>query len=783
MRRLITTFGIIVCATSTALTQQETKQPLMISPLEYDALKAQGGLPDNFSVAWDASARIPEMTRITQLPEDYFERGGGADECACIQPIDETFSVVPFSGGVPPLYRNDDGSTTAINLPFTFCLYGQQYNSCFINNNGNISFGAPYSTFSASAFPSGQYVMVAPFWGDVDTSNPQSGVVHYRLTSTSLTVLWDRVGYFNAMADKVNTFQVVISNGQDPIVPGGANVSFCYGDMQWTTGAASSGINGFGGTPATVGCNLGDGVNFIQIGRFDQPGTAYDGPGGNADGVSWLDNLIFNLDVCTNNQTSNLPPLFPSLTNCETIYLCQGTNISLQFLGPEINQNVNIAYDIPDGSGITAQTTSSMGASQLILTAGPNSVLGSYDMIVVATDNGTPSLSTTVQFTLVIIDAADDIPILGVPAICSGQSTTLSIPAGYSNIQWNTGAASNTIFVTQPGTYSVTASLGGCPASGSILVTQGQTPVPQIVGETLICAGSETTLALNDIFNTVTWSTGEMTNEITVGPGNYAVTVTTDLGCPGGDNHVVNTYPVAQLPESINECDLDAVISGNNLAGSWSFSSESGSVAFQPATAQTTNVTVTASEYGDYTLLFNEAQCNLTTSIEAFFRPVPSFYLPDSVVCLGAPVQLRPFGNNSEAFEWLWSTGQESPYIGVVADSLEAIFYWSASNECGTSSGMVTLIAQPCAIRVPNVFTPNNDGYNNAFVIENIDKYPGSTLKVFSRWGAEVYSSTGYNNDWSPGTAEVPDGTYYYILGWNKRTGMEHIEGYVTILR
>ena len=52
-----------------------------------------------------------------------------------------------------------------------------------------------------------------------------------------------------------NTFQLIISDGTDTIIPANNNIAFCYGDMQWTTGAASSGIGGFGGTAATVGAN------------------------------------------------------------------------------------------------------------------------------------------------------------------------------------------------------------------------------------------------------------------------------------------------------------------------------------------------------------------------------------------------------------------------------------------------------------------------------------------------------------------------------------------------
>ncbi|MBK7751046.1 MAG: hypothetical protein IPI41_00145 [Flavobacteriales bacterium] len=116
--------------------------------------------------------------------------------------------------------------------------------------------------------------MAAPFWADVDLRGPgvTNNIVQYKVTPTAMLVNWTNVGYYNSMTDKVNTFQLVITEGTDPLVPNGANVSFCYKDMQWTTGSASGGTNGFGGTPATVGANEGNGVDYIQFGTFRPTG-------------------------------------------------------------------------------------------------------------------------------------------------------------------------------------------------------------------------------------------------------------------------------------------------------------------------------------------------------------------------------------------------------------------------------------------------------------------------------------------------------------------------------
>jgi hypothetical protein len=219
-------------------------------------------------------------------------------------PLDSTFLVPQMTGAAStdPLQRNDDGSSIApIPLGFAFNFCGNVYTEVYINNNGNLTFGAPLGTFTPFAFPSIGPPMIAPFFADVDTRNLQSGIVRYRSTGTRFTVTWSCVNYFtsstNPAATSTNTFQVILSNGLDPLVGIGQNVCFCYGNMSWTTGNASGGTGGFGGTPATVGVNLGNGVGFKALGRFDAPGTAYDGALLMNDGVDWLDGKSFCFSV------------------------------------------------------------------------------------------------------------------------------------------------------------------------------------------------------------------------------------------------------------------------------------------------------------------------------------------------------------------------------------------------------------------------------------------------------------------------------------------------------
>jgi gliding motility-associated-like protein len=79
-------------------------------------------------------------------------------------------------------------------------------------------------------------------------------------------------------------------------------------------------------------------------------------------------------------------------------------------------------------------------------------------------------------------------------------------------------------------------------------------------------------------------------------------------------------------------------------------------------------------------------------------------------------------------------------------------------------------------------FSPNSDGINDYFTIQGIEKYQNHTLQIFNRWGALVFESTAYNNDWdgSWAGAQLPDGTYFYVLQYG---GSRSLSGYLQLNR
>jgi gliding motility-associated-like protein len=92
------------------------------------------------------------------------------------------------------------------------------------------------------------------------------------------------------------------------------------------------------------------------------------------------------------------------------------------------------------------------------------------------------------------------------------------------------------------------------------------------------------------------------------------------------------------------------------------------------------------------------------------------------------------------------------------------------ANDSLNTGCMVTykgeIIVTPVA-ELPNLITPNGDGFNDKWEID-LEMFPNASVTIFDRWGQVVFQSDNYNNDWA-GTYQrtgkhVADGTYYYIL-------------------
>lgn len=179
------------------------------------------------------------------------------------------------------LPANDDGSTAFIDLTPIFGaqginFFGRYYTGFYLNNNGSVTFNAASSSFTPSAITgSTSNPVIAAYWADIDTrgggvtptpggTSAGTNLLWYDLDSVThtFTATWDDVGYYSGQTNKLNAFQLSIHqvNAQ-----GDFDITFRYENVDWTTGNASGGSNGLGGTPARAGYSAGNGVEYFEL--------------------------------------------------------------------------------------------------------------------------------------------------------------------------------------------------------------------------------------------------------------------------------------------------------------------------------------------------------------------------------------------------------------------------------------------------------------------------------------------------------------------------------------
>ncbi|RME16638.1 MAG: gliding motility-associated C-terminal domain-containing protein, partial [Bacteroidetes bacterium] len=94
---------------------------------------------------------------------------------------------------------------------------------------------------------------------------------------------------------------------------------------------------------------------------------------------------------------------------------------------------------------------------------------------------------------------------------------------------------------------------------------------------------------------------------------------------------------------------------------------------------------------------------------------------------------------------------------------------------------------QPCKIKVFTYISPNNDGQNDFFYIENIEEYPDNTVQIFNRWGQEIIFIKNYDNQENAWGSKkypinVPGGTYYYVIDLDGK-GKNIMKGFIELIR
>ncbi len=282
--------------------------------------------------------------------------------------------------------------------------------------------------------------------------------------------------------------------------------------------------------------------------------------------------------------------------------------------------------------------------------------------------------------------------IQGDQTICQGQSVALEVfGQNVNDITWSNGQQGSSITVAPGQTQSFTATAGNScgQVQQTITVTVVQPPSLAIVqGSQSICAGQGTTLeVLAPGAASVTWSTGQAGNSITVAPGQTtAYTVTAANSCGSAEETII----VDVIPQP----SLTVIQDGRSICQGQSVTlevfAENEDFLFWDNGMTGSSITVSPGQTTVFTATAGNACGQVEEPIVVDVLPLPTLAViqGNQSICDGAAANLEVSAQNATSIDW--STGQSGSGI-VVAPGATQTYTATAANACGQQSVDITV--------------------------------------------------------------------------------------------
>lgn len=268
--------------------------------------------------------------------------------------------------------------------------------------------------------------------------------------------------------------------------------------------------------------------------------------------------------------------------------------------------------------------------------------------------------------------------------------------------------------------------------------------------------------------------------------GLYIVQIRTEPGCTRIDSFRITVFPgtKALVSSTVNICEGNStqLTATGGVTYRWSpVNGLSNSSVANPVASPvdtTTYKVVVTNQYGcsdSANVLVNVLQKLIVNA-----GPDKSIFEGDTITLNGS-VQGSPL-----SIYWTPNTNiQNGNTVTPVVNPVDNTTYTLAAlpgSGCPLETDE-TFVRVYKKLRVPNIFSPNGDGINDTWVIQNLDTYPLATVKVFARNGMQVFETKNAGKEWDGNYngKPLPLATYYYVIDLNINQPV--ISGWVVIVR
>jgi gliding motility-associated-like protein len=556
--------------------------------------------------------------------------------------------------------------------------------------------------------------------------------------------------------------------------------------------------------PTLCGDSNGEIVTNVSGGA----GTAYVYLWSNGETTSSISGLPTNLYLLTITDENNCPEEFnynlnPSNTEIMVVSLTDASCFAVS------DGTVSISISNPDAT--TYNYVWSNDPSIVTITAG-DLVLGSgfsagtYTVSIV--DNNLCLATQTIdieQPAQLLLNSA----VLSPPGCGGGSDGGISVVyVGGSlpyNYNWGTTTGSEIINLPQ-GNYTVSVTdANGCLVSDNFTLTEPTSiEVDTLLLTKSLCATMATgSIGLDASGGTppygYNWSNGT-SNSLAenLSSGIYTVTVSDTNECNNIlnievlDSILINVFNVSDT--AICENQTNVFLSGTgsvnpstvSLLFAWVQDSDTLSFSNEVFVNPTLGTNL-------YTFVAYYQGCYADSTIKVLVNSLPDVDAgEDEQMIINATRELggNPTSNIANIFSWspaeyLNDSTVSNPSFNPGLEGVYTI-YVDAIDDNGCIARDSVIINVIPVVNITDIFTPNNDGVNDFWIIPFLEQYPNAEVEVYNRWGQLLFKSdVGYTVPWD-GTFNgkpLPIGTYYYVILLNHPDIDEPITGPITIVR
>ncbi|HMO61000.1 MAG TPA: gliding motility-associated C-terminal domain-containing protein [Ferruginibacter sp.] len=283
--------------------------------------------------------------------------------------------------------------------------------------------------------------------------------------------------------------------------------------------------------------------------------------------------------------------------------------------------------------------------------------------------------------------------------------------------------------------------------------------------------------------------TGSQFNPTTAGAGTHTLRYTFTVGeaCSTfvEQTIVVNAAGTLTITPVNALCITDNAITlqGSPAGGTFSGPGVTGAQ-FNPATAGA----------GSHIITYTNGPCAQPVSTTIVVNNLPDAFAGPDIE--ETPVRVAvPFANatGTAGATYSWSPAQWLSDANVLnpvltPEQLGTYTYTltvSLGGGCVRTDDITVTVKGDC-VTPKSAFTPNNDGFNDRWLVSNGQCAQQLKVSVYNRWGGLVFQSENYSNNWdgTKGGKPLPDGTYYYVIEAKLSAGtIRFYKGNVTIMR